>query len=282
MNKLPSLLIIALFLFSCSQKIKSTTDQVYSRHLQRNVSLSVLSTPIPDNKSNLNLLIVNDGQDFEEFGMREILDSLWKKDRIMPLLVVGVHAGDRSREYGVAGKPDFQNRGNRADKYADFITNELYPFIKKKAGARSFKNVVIAGCSQGGLSAFDMAWNNASRFNKVGVFSGSFWWRDKDSSDPTYLDSTNRIILSSIRSSKKKPALKMWFYAGDKEENSDRDKDGIIDVVDDTRDLILVLEKKKSVSPSDIMFVESPLGTHDYQSWRKNLPAFLIWAFGRQ
>jgi len=280
MNRYPVIIIWALLMCSCGKKIKSTSDQLYSRHLQKNVQLSIISTPIPDNKSDLSLLIMNDGQDLDAFRMKEIIDSLWKKDRIIPLIVVGVHAGDRTREYGVAGKPDYQQRGNRADKYSSFITNELYPFIKKRSGARSFKNVVIAGCSQGGLSAFDIAWNNADRFNKVGVFSGSFWWRDKDAADPLYNDSLNRIMLNNIRSSRKRPKLKMWFYAGDKEENSDRDKDGITDAADDTRDLIALLEKKKSVSPADINFTESPSGTHDYSSWSKNLPAFLTWAFG--
>lgn len=272
-------IMLSMLLPACGKKVKQTSDQLYSRHLQRSVQLSIISTPIPKDKSTMSLLIVNDGQDMEEFGMKKIVDSLWKKNRLAPLLVVGIHAGDRMQEYGIAGLPDFQNRGSKADKYAAFINNELYPFVKKKTGMRSFKNVVIAGCSMGGLSAFDIAWNNAARFNKVGVFSGSFWWRNKDISDPSYSDSLNRIVLNMIRSSRKRPDLKMWFYVGDKEETSDRDHDGIIDAVDDTRDLIKTLAQKKSVVTGDITVEESPLGMHDYPSWRKALPDFLIWAF---
>jgi len=280
MNKIVyATFIVALV--SCGKKIRETNDQVYSRHLQHAVPLTVISTPIPENKSSLNLIIFNDGQDFGELGIRKTIDSLWNKHLIKPLVVVGISAGNRTREYGVAGKPDYQQRGDRADKYAQFVVNELYPFIKKKSGVRSFNQVIIAGCSQGGLSAFDIAWNNANRFNKVGVFSGSFWWRDKDANDPEYSDSLNRIMIAQIRSSRKRPDLKMWFYVGDQEEKADRDQDGVIDAVDDTRDLIQVLKTKKSISSSDIQFVESSVGRHDYTAWRKHLPEFLIWAVGK-
>ena len=51
---------------------------------------------------------------------------------IQPLIVVGINALNREEEYGVAGYPDFKKNGASAAKYADFIDNELYPFIKKR------------------------------------------------------------------------------------------------------------------------------------------------------
>jgi enterochelin esterase-like enzyme len=196
-------------------------------------------------------------------------------------MVVGIHAGDRMRDYGVAGNPDYLGRGDKADLYAAFITDELYPYVKKKAGVRKFASVVMAGCSLGGLSAFDIAWNHADLIDKVGVFSGSFWWRDLDAQSPVYNDSTDRIMLSVTRSSVKKPHLQYWFYAGGKEEESDRDKDGIIDVEDDTQDLISIIESKNVCPPDDIEYNEDPEGKHDYPYWSKQLPFFLTWAFGK-
>ena len=229
----------------------------------------------------MNLLILNDGQDADKLRIKIIVDSLYRKKLIAPLLVVAVHAGKREEWYGVAGKPDFENRGKKADKYAAFIDTELYPYIKKNAGVRSFKSVVIAGASLGGLSAMDIAWNNADKIDRVGVFSGSFWWRDIDQTAVTYTDAANRILLSSIRQSRKRPHLKYWMYAGLQEEKSDRDKDGITDVVDDTKDLLQIIEDKKVCPPGDIVYVESLNGLHDYASWSKALPEFLLWAFGK-
>ncbi len=275
------LLLVTAFGCKSKNKIKQQDDELYSRHLQRQVKLTIISTRMPDDKTTLNLLILNDGQDVGQFRIKQIVDSLYKEDLIKPLLIVAVHAGDRMKEYGVAGYPDFLKRGDKADNYDAFINNELYPFAKKNATVRKFSSVVIAGCSQAGLSAFDIAWNRADKIDKVGVFSGSFWWRDKDDKAADYSDEKNRIMLNIIRSSKKKPALKYWFYTGGKEEAGDRDKDGIIDVVDDTKDLITIIKSKNICLPEDIIYIEDAIAKHDYAAWSKQLPAFLIWAFGK-
>ena len=272
---------VVVFMFACNKKAGQQEDKIYSRHLQEHVNLSIISTPIPDDKSNLNLLILNDGQDIAQLRLRDIVDSLYKKDLIKPLVVVAIHTNNRIQEYGVAGSPDYKNNGTRADKYNAFIDNELYAFIKKKAGVRKFRSVVIAGCSLGGLSAFDIAWNNADKIDKVGVFSGSFWWRDKDVNAKDYSDEANRILLAKVKSSRKKPKLQYWFYAGAKEEDGDRDKDGVIDVIDDTRDLIQIIKDKNITPSSDIVYKEAANGTHDYGAWSNAFPSFLIWAVGK-
>ena len=275
------MLAVAFMLTGCRKKIKQQEDELYSRHLQEHVKLTIISTPMPDDKGDMNLLLLNDGQDVGLLRVKETLDSLYKKKLVQPLIVVAIHAGNRNEEYGVAGYPDFQNRGSKADKYAAFIDDELYAYIKKKAGVRKFNTVVMAGASLGGLSAFDIAWNHADKIDKVGVFSGSFWWRDKDAAAADYSDDKNRIMLNYIRSSRKKPHLKYWFYAGDKEEEGDRDKDGIIDVVDDTKDLMELIKTKNVCPPGDIVYKETAGGKHDQASWSKALPDFLVWAFGR-
>lgn len=274
-------LLLLISITACKKKIKVQEDEIYSRHLQRQVKLTIISTPLSDDKSELNLLLVNDGQDIGQFRMKEIVDSLYRKKLIQPLIVVGIAAGDRNKEYGVSGEPDFMNRGDKADKYAAFIDDELYPFAKKRAGVRKFKSVVLAGCSLGGLSAFDIAWDHADKIDKVGVFSGSFWWRNKDDKAADYSDEKNRILLDKIHSSRKKPHLQYWFYDGGKEETGDRDKDGIIDVIDDTKDLVEIIKSKNVCLPEDIQYTEDPNGQHNYTSWSNHLPQFLRWAFSR-
>jgi enterochelin esterase-like enzyme len=274
-------LLVVIFSLGCKKKIKQHDDDIYSRHLQRQVKLSIITTPMPDDKSEMNLLLLNDGQDLDKFRVKEIVDSLYRKKIINPLIIIGIAAGDKTKEYGVNGYPDFMNRGDKAEKYAAFIDDELYPFIKKKTGVRKFKSVVLAGCSLGGLSAFDIAWDNANKIDKVGVFSGSFWWRDKDDKASGYSDDKDRIMINKIRSSRKKPHLQYWFYAGGKEEDGDRDKDGIIDVQGDTKDLIDLIKSKNVCSPNDIIYTEDANGIHDYASWSRHLPDFLLWAFGK-
>lgn len=275
------LAVISILLAACGPKIKETKDSVYSRHLQKHIDLTIISTPVPEEKNSFNLLLLNDGQDIEKLRVKKMIDSLYKKNLLQPLLVVAITAPERMDDYGVAGYPDYKNRGASAEKYAAFIDDELYPFIKKRAGVRKFNSITVAGCSLGGLSAFDIAWDHADKIDKVGVFSASFWYRDKDTSDSDYSDNKNRIIINKIKSSRKKPHLKYWFYAGGNEETADRDHDGIIDIVDDTRDLVELI-KKKNVSPrQDIIYTEVKDGKHDYDSWSSVFPGFLVWADGK-
>lgn len=274
-----SFAIVLIFFIMCKSAIKEQNDKVYSRHLQRQVELSILSTPAPDDKNTFNLLILNDGQDLEKMRIKQTVDSLYKKGLLKPLVVVGVHPSERMQEYGVAGSPDYQGNGSSAEKYSKFIDDELYPFIKKRSGVRKFSSVGMGGWSLGGLSAFDIGWDHNDKIDKVGIFSGSFWWRDKDSGDSAYSDDKNRIMLNKITSSHKRLHPQFWFYAGGAEETADRDHDGIIDVQDDTRDLINILKIKKSIS--DIVYLEIKEGKHDQDSWSRIFPAFLIWAVGK-
>jgi enterochelin esterase-like enzyme len=268
-----------LILISSCKRVKQSDDSLYSNHLQRNVKLHILHTPPPSDRSLFNLLIINDGQDMEKLRVKETMDSLYKAEKILPLVIIGVEAGDRMQEYGVTDKPDYLNRGSKASLYDAFINSELYPYAKKESGVRKFQSVAIAGCSLGGLSAFDIAWNHPDKISKVGVFSGSFWWRDKASEDSSYSDEKNRIMYSKLKASRKKPGLQYWFYAGAAEEKGDRDKDSIIDVIDDTKDIIQVLEKKNGVASEGIVYKELPNGIHDYTSWSQVFPEFLVWAF---
>ncbi len=265
----------------CKETSEQQEDQLYSRHLQEHIKISIINTPLPSDKSQAHLLLLNDGQDAAQLRLKKTIDSLYENDLIGSLVVVAIHTNNRMNQYGVAGLPDHKKNGSKADKYSQFIDNELYAFVKKKAGVRKFKSVAIAGCSLGGLSAMDIAWNNSDKIDKVGVFSGSFWMRDLDVTDKNYSDEQNRILLTKIRTSRKKPRLKYWFYAGDQEEKNDRDKDGIIDVVDDTRDLVTIIKNKQIIPASDIVYRESASGTHDYATWQKEFPGFLTWAFGK-
>jgi enterochelin esterase-like enzyme len=274
-------LLCACLVAACGSKTKENKDEIYSRHLQKHIKLTIISTPVPNDKSDFNLLLLNDGQDVEQLHVKKLVDSLYKKKLIQPLVVVAIDAFDRMQEYGVAGFPDYQGNGASAEKYSNFIVNELLPFIKKRSGVRKFNSISFAGCSLGALSALDVSWDHADKIDKAGMLSGSFWFRDKDAADPDYSDDKNRIILNKIRSSRKRPHLKYWFYAGGKEETADRDKDGIIDVIDDTKDLVELIRKKNVCPPQDIVYTESKEGQHNYDSWSRVFPQFLIWAVGR-
>lgn len=206
MVKISQLVTVAgiIFLAGCHPKTKENKDEIYSRHLQKHISLTIVSTPVPKNKSDFNLLVLNNGQGMKQANIAQIVDSLYRKKFLNPLIIVGVHAFDPAQEYGVSGFADGKNKGSLAGKYADFVINELLPFVKKKAGVRSFNSVCIAGPGMAGISAIDIAWDNWQKFDKVGYlpdFSNS-----KSNTDFS-------LLVEKISKSKKRPKLQIWLDA---------------------------------------------------------------------
>lgn len=251
-----------------------------SEYLKRNVTCTLLIPEIQGLVAPLNLLLLNDGQELQNLKLRETLEELNEAGRLKPLLVVAIHANEeRLQEYGTAGKPDFKKRGAKAALYTRFIKEELLPAIHKLTGIDHFETTAFAGFSLGGLSALDIAWHNPELFDKAGVFSGSFWWRSRDL-NKGYTDA-DRIMHGIIRQTEAAPDLKIWLQTGTKDETADRNKNGIIDSIDDTIDLIKELENKGFKRPEDIRYLEFVGGGHDTATWAKAMPKFLVWAFGR-
>ena len=223
------------------------------------------------------VLIFNDGQDSEAIQLSNALEKLYLQYQDKPLLVIAVYASnDRLQEYGTSGKPDYLQRGSAAHLYEWFIINELIPFAEKEFSFTMEKELTaFAGFSLGGLSALNIVWNNEDVFSKVGVFSGSLWWRSKPLGKG-YKD-TDRIMHSIIKKSKRLKKLKFWFQTGSDDEINDRNTNGIIDSIDDTLDLIEELTEKGFSRKTDIDYVEVKDGKHHPYTWAQVLPQFLNW-----
>ena len=131
----------------------------------------------------------------------------------------------------------------------------------------------------GGLSAMDIAWNHPEYFPRMGAFSGSFWWRKKGL-DQGYSEH-DRIIHGLIRKSRIRKGMKFWFMAGTEDEKADRNKNGIIDAIDDTLDLIAELIKLGYKPYYDVAYYEVKGGKHDVPTWGRAMPEFLKWAYGK-
>jgi enterochelin esterase-like enzyme len=209
-----------------------------------------------------------------------IIDGLLAHNQISPLVVVGIHcSADRKLEYGTADELDYINRGSRAKYHRKFVLRELLPLIYRRFGVHSFASVAYAGFSLGGLSALDVAWKHADIFSRVGVFSGSLWWRLRDLNDG-YEEATDRIMHKLIREGKFAPHLKFFFETGTLDEKMDRNHNGIIDSIDDTLDLIKELREKGYSETRDIKYLELADGKHDVPTWARAFPDFLKWGWG--
>jgi enterochelin esterase-like enzyme len=251
-----------------------------SRYLNRKVLFDVYHTPLANDR-NSPILLINDGQDMEQMNFQAILASLYEEHIIQPITCIAIHAGtERKMEYGVAGIPDFKGRGGHALEYSSFVLTELLPLLKSLLTIEALPKMGFAGFSLGGLSALDIAWSHPEQFNVAAVFSGSLWWRSVDQSEPSYNEDMHRIMHQRIRKSASHPGQRFFFQCGNMDESRDRNRNGVIDSIDDTQDLIKEL-KAKGYADSDICYLELPEGKHDVATWGKAMPLFLRWAFGR-
>lgn len=260
-------------------QLEKLTD-IHSKLLERDTVVEIF-VPEGHSKSGTGfpLLVLNDGQDSEAIALKATLEQLAEQKTIRNPIVVAVHAGDRMQEYGVAAKADFKKRGTKAKSYSRFIMSELIPYLEYRyAISKQPAERAIAGFSLGGLSAVDIGWHH-DYFGLVGAFSGSFWWRKRDSASRFYSEHYDRIMHQQIRKGKYRPGLKFWFQTGLLDEQSDRNKNGVIDSIDDTLDLIVELTKKGYRPFHDIHYLELPQGAHDLPTWGRALPEFLKWAF---
>jgi enterochelin esterase-like enzyme len=251
-----------------------------SQYLGRGVQVDVFLPPNYENnhKETFPTLFFNDGQDMRAVGMAQTLTQLFELRAIPRALVVAIHCSDdRINEYGIADRPDYKNRGNKARAYNQFVMLELLPQIRKtfRSASDPQKNT-FAGFSLGALSAFDIAWNNAAVFGKVGVFSGALWWRERawTAEDPD----GGRIAHDVVEKATSKPPLKFWFEVGTNDEQSDRNNNGVIDAIDDTLDLINCLVARGYNPHEDIKYLEIIDGEHSPATWFEAMPEFLTWA----
>ncbi len=256
-------------------KVSVETIEIHSNQLDRSVRIDFYQTAVED-QSAISLLLMNDGQDLEKMDLSAIL-----ADADKPLLMAAIHCGtERKREYGMSVAPNAEGWGDKAALYEQFIINELLPFISSRFNQYTFTETAFGGFSLGALSALDIAWNNPAIFSRVGVFSGSLWWRSVAKDDKNYHQDKHRMMHVQIQESPIREGMKFFFECGERDEWEDRNKNGVIDSIDDTIDLMRALIKKGYREGPDIRYLQLSDGRHDVESWEKALPFFIKWGWG--
>jgi enterochelin esterase-like enzyme len=255
--------------------------ELVSEFLERVVKVDFYLPLHIEQPDEISLLLINDGQDLVTMGFDKLLDALHQQQLIRPLLCVGIHCGDdRKNEYGMMSSVDYKGRGNKARQYKQFIFEELLPYVHSNYLLQSFREKAFAGFSLGGLSALDIVWNHPQTFQKVGVFSGSLWWRIKDRNDKDFNEGIDRLMHRQIRNGTYYPGLKFFFQCGESDEAEDRNRNGVIDSIDDTIDVMKELLRKGYLEGIDMSYLQLAEGRHDVASWASAFPTFLQWGWG--
>lgn len=249
------------------------THHLASEFLDRKVIVDVYCT---DKSKNQPTFFFLDGQDLRTMPIRTIQQQL-SDEGYSSFTVVGIHANEaRMWEYGTISRADYGDRGNRAPQTSAFILEELMPFLQKRYFVSQASNQnYVGGFSLGALVAFDMAWHYPQQFGTAGVFSGALWWRSRPFNKK--LPDANRILHDQVAKASGLPPVRYWFQAGTKDEDGDRNQNGIIDAIDDTLQLMDLL-RQKGQPESNLHYLEIPDGRHEPATWAVAMPDFFRWA----
>ncbi len=250
-----SLLFITIFAFACKSSIKQQEDSIYSRHLQRHIPLTIIATAMPSKKEEMNLLLFIDNNLLEEIRAKKIIDSLYKKKLIEPMMLVSFEG--KEGDFGMEEAK--MDQAKQYKKFNAFVSDELYPFVKKKAVIRKFNSVGIVGFLKGAVSSFDIAFNHDEKIQMVGMFSPQFNLGN---------ESDGELLFHILESSRKKPSLKLWIEDGGLDSNVIK-FDQIISNKIKTIDGTFIPQEKAD-------------GALKKKPNIRNFAAFLLWAFPKK
>lgn len=200
------------------------------------------------------LVILLDGNEYEhKVSAPERIDHLYESGLTGPLWLLLVN------------NPDAEARSNELPAnplYADFIADELLPWIERHAG-QTFKReqVIVAGSSYGGLAALSASLNRPDRVGHVLSMSGSFWWRGAGGSMQERLASSEQLPLS------------VYLSAG-KFETGRNDEAGILE---HNVDVAALLDARNV--PYKLTLLSAG---HDYYSWSLALEEGLTYLAGER
>lgn len=204
-----------------------------------------------------------------EWGVDETAERLITDQEIKPVILVAIYnTPQRINEY--TPFPDADHGGGKAELYKAFILRELIPFLEDRytLSKRTEERAVI-GSSLGALASLYLGWSSPDTFGYIGALSPSLWWGCRGfitaiGGGPTPLS---------------RPRI--WLDAGTSETDTDRNQNGVPDLLDDLRTFRAVLLNHGYRLDDDLAYREIEGATHDEKSWSGRIADVLKFMFGK-
>ncbi|MCC7126651.1 MAG: alpha/beta hydrolase [Acidobacteria bacterium] len=212
------------------------------------------------------VLYLHDGQNLFEpdtahvagqhWRLGETADALIAEGVLAPLIMVGVANTGTSRIHEYTPTSDARLGGGRADAYGRLLIDELKPLIDATYRTRPGPvDTGIGGSSLGGLVSLHLALSRPDVFGMAAVMSPSVWW-------------DRRVILTTVRRTRPRPALRLWVDMGTAEGHR---------ALDDARLLKAALVGAGWRVGVDLHYAEYEGGTHSETAWAARSGAMLQW-----
>ena len=215
------------------------------------------------------VLYMHDGQNLfdertsfaGEWGVDETLDEL-ARTQGLEVIVVGIENGGEHRMNELKPWAHPKYGAGEADDYLRFVVEVVKPWVDGQYRTRRDRaHTGIAGSSLGGLTSWYAAFKYPRVFGRIGVFSPSYWIAPQ---------------AFELEGQRKLPRDTRMYQVTGGHEGDKKDSEETVEL--STRmDTMLRQDQPKLQLRSVVV----PEGEHNERSWRKQLPAALVYLFGR-
>ncbi len=253
--------------------------QVRSAYLANSRSVRVWLPPGYNEPANAErrypILYMNDGQNLfdratsfggHEWQADESATRLINEGKIQPLIIVGIDnsGATRSQEYNAPGVT-WGGRTSHGDKYMQFVTEELMPYIDSRYRTlKGPENTGFGGSSFGGNIALYAAMNNTETFGRMLVESPAVAVAD-------------RAMLASIKAYSKPWPQRLFVAVGTAETSRPADAEEYLAAVEElVKDL-----RSRNLGDDRLKYVVVKDAVHNEQAWAKRFPEALEYLFGK-
>jgi predicted alpha/beta superfamily hydrolase len=221
------------------------------------------------------VLYLNDGQNLFDplrafagvtWNVQETVNRLARKRLIPPLVVVGIdHGGaQRNREYLPAEDPgNPYSRVPLGRKYAEFVINEVMPFVERNYPvARGPANTGFGGSSYGAVAALYTTLMHPGTFGRLLLESPSLYV-------------ANRFMLRKARAAMRWPA-RIYLGVGTTETNREQVNRETVENVWRLESIL----RGSGFGPRRLKVVVEDGGRHSEGDWARRLPDAIRFLFG--
>jgi len=203
-----------------------------------------------------------------EWGVDETIMRMVETEQVEPLIVVGIYnTSGRVFEYTPAS--DSSRGGGGAELYAMFLIEELKPFIDAEYRTLPDReHTGVMGSSLGGLVSLYLGWKHSDVFTRIGAMSTSYLW-------------AGSWILGMLDGQERPSRTRVWIDMGTAEDQADRDRDGVTDIIAAHRRARDILMEKGFEFGRDLAYVEDQGAVHNERAWAARFPKALAFLFPR-
>jgi predicted alpha/beta superfamily hydrolase len=269
-------LISTLFLFACSEPIKTFTAtdnvqvlpyQFVMPELERQRSIRLYLPPsYQTSDKRYPVIYMHDGQNLfddltafsGEWQVDESLNQLADKQGL-EVIVVGIDNGGDLRMNELSPWENKRFGEAQGKQYMDFVVDVVKPYIDTNFRTQSDRlHTAIMGSSMGGLISHYGVHAYPEVFSKAGIFSPAYWY--------------SQDVFSFTKLKKAPLDARLYVMYGDKE------GDGMIA---DTDKMLRQL-RQQGHPRQNFLFKRVPNGEHNEQLWRTEFTEAVQWLFQQE